>query len=174
MHIFLTGDVQVGKSTVIDKVLSQFGGKVGGFRTAFGADRNEADRWLYMWDAAEEPVLDDAHGVVRFIARKPQIFLSRFNEIGGTALRRAQNEQTALILMDECGRFEGAAEYFQAELFAALKGDIPVLGVVRQGYGGWLDKIRSHPNVTLLTVTEENRDTLPGQIIKHLNLYKKR
>ncbi len=169
MHIFLTGNVQIGKSTVIDKVLAQFNGKIGGFRTAFGTDRNEADRWLYMWDAADAPKLDETHGVVRFIARSPEVFLSRFNEIGGNAIRQAQKENAALILMDECGRFEGDAAEFQSELFAALDGKIPVLGVIRYNAKGWLDKIRSHPNVTVLTVTEENRDELPAQILTMLN-----
>lgn len=67
--------------------------------------------------------------------------------------------------MDECGRFEEQAVVFQSELFAALERDTPVLGVVRQGFHGWLDAIRSHPKVILLAVTEDNRDTLPGQIV---------
>ncbi len=172
-HIFLTGEVQVGKSTVINKVVAQFDGKIGGFRTAFGPDRGEPDRWLYLWDAADGPVFDDAHGVVRFVDRKPQVFLDRFDRIGGSALRRARQENAALILMDECGRFEGNAAEFQAELFAALDGDIPVLGVVRQGFHGWLDDLRSHPNVRVLTVTPENRDALPEQITELLNMQKK-
>ena len=66
--------------------------------------------------------------------------------------------------MDECGRFEGQAAAFQAEIFAALDGTIPVLGVVRQGFHSWLDDLRSHPKVTLLPVTVDNRDVLPDQI----------
>ena len=164
-HIFLTGDVQVGKSTVIDKVLSLLDVSVGGFRTAFDADRAKENRWLYLWDAAEEPALDQEHGVVRFTDHfKPEIFMERFNDLGGGALHRARETGVELILMDECGRFEGDAQEFQAEIFAVLDGDTPVLGVVRQGYYGWLDNIRNHPNVTLVTVTEENRDLLPEQI----------
>lgn len=159
---------------MIDKVLSTAGLTVGGFRTAFDADRAKADRWLYLWDAAGTPAKDAAHGVVRFTDHfRPVIFPDRFNALGGGALRRARETGTDLILMDECGRFEGDAVEFQAEIFAALNGDTPVLGVVRQGYHGWLDALRAHPDVTVVTVTAENRNDLAAQIIKMLNITKK-
>lgn len=168
MHVFLTGDVQVGKSTVLQKTVSLLDLPIGGFRTSFGSDRAEADRWLYLWDAAGAPAMDEHHGVVHFIDRKPVVFLDRFNTLGGGALHRARESGAKLILMDECGRFEGRAEEFQREIFTALDGDVPVLGVVRQGYNGWLDAIRNHPKVSLLTVTEDNRDALPEKVAKLL------
>lgn len=168
MHIFLTGNVQVGKSTVINKVLAQLPLTVGGFRSGFDHQRSQSDRWLYMWDASQPPAQDETHRIVHFTENKPQVFTERIDAIGAAALRRARENGAQLILMDECGRFEGRAEEFKREIFAVLDGDTPVLGVVRQGYGGWLDEIRSHPNVTVLTVTEENRDTLHAQILSLL------
>lgn len=166
-HIFLTGEVQIGKSTVIDRVLSALELRAGGFRTAFDGDRAKAERWLYIWDAAQPPAQDESHGVVRFRENcKPEILNDRFDVLGGGALRRARESGAGLILMDECGRFEERAAAFQREIFAALDGDIPVLGVVRQGYHGWLDTLREHPKVEVLTVTAENRDALPAQIIQ--------
>lgn len=167
-HIFLTGEVQIGKSTVLDRTMELLGWPVGGFRTGFGSDRGRTDRWLYLWDASGPPVRDEAHGVVHFTDRKPETFLERFNTLGGGALRRARETGAKLILMDECGRFEGDAAEFQREIFKTLNGDVPILGVVRQGYSGWLDDIRSHPKVTLLTVTGDNRDVLPDQIAARL------
>ena len=102
--------------------------------------------------------------MVRFTARKPEVLPDRFDELGGGALRRARESGAGLILMDECGRFEGHALGFQREIFAVLEGDTPVLGVIRQGFPGWLDRLRAHPKIRLITVTEENRDALPGQI----------
>jgi nucleoside-triphosphatase len=163
MHVFLTGQVQIGKSTVIQKTVSLLGLSVGGFRSGFGGDRGEPERWLYLWDAADAPAYDQDHGVVRFTAGGTQVFPDRFDRLGGGALHRARQGRAGLILMDECGRFEGQAARFQQEIFAALEENTPVLGVVRQGFSGWLDAIRSHPKVTLLTVTAENRDALPRQ-----------
>ena len=164
MHIFLTGDVQAGKSTVIQKVVSRLKVPVGGFRSGFGPDRGQADRRVYLWDAGGRPIYDEGHVVVRFTDRKPEVLTDRFDTLGVETLRQARHRGARLILMDECGRFEGQAAAFQSEIFAALEGTIPVLGVVRQGFHGWLDAIRSHPKVTLLTVTADNRNMLPDQI----------
>lgn len=164
MHIFLTGAVQVGKSTIIEKTVSALSVPVGGFRSGYGPDRSAHDRWLYLWDASGPPIYDEAHGVVRFTDSRPEVQLDRFNTLGVETLRQARRRGVSLILMDECGRFEGQAAAFHAEIFATLNGNIPVLGVVRQGFHGWLDTIRSHPKVTLLAVTPDNRDILPDQI----------
>ena len=53
MHIFLTGTVQIGKTTVIDKTLALLGVTAGGFRSYFGADRHcPSHHYLYMSSAA--------------------------------------------------------------------------------------------------------------------------
>ena len=70
----------------------------------------------------------------------------------------------ALWVMDECGRLERDALAFQRAVLEKLEGDTPVLGVVREGFPGWTKSIASHPNVELITVTEDNRDALPELI----------
>ena len=164
-HIFLTGAVQSGKSTVMEKVLAALNVTVGGFRSGSGPDRHEADRWLYLWDAAGEAVYDEAHRVAHITPEDRQSFPERFDALGCDALRHAKDSGADLILMDECGFLERDAMEFQAEVLRALDGDIPVFGVVRLRSSGWTDSIRSHPKVTLITVTEENRDALPEQIV---------
>lgn len=167
-HIFLTGDVQSGKSTVMEKVLAGLNVTVGGFRSGSGPDRHEADRWLFLWDAADEPVYDETHRVAHITSEERRSFPERFDTLGCDALRRAKDSSVDLILMDECGFLERDAAEFQAEVLRTLDGDIPVFGVVRLRSSGWTDAIRNHPKVTLTTVTEENRDALPGQIISLL------
>lgn len=164
MHIFLTGDVQVGKSTVLQKTTSALGLSIGGFRSGFGPYRGRPNSRVYLWDAGGEPVYDEDHVVVRFTDHGPEVLTDRFDTLGVVILRRARQRQDGLILMDECGRFEGQAAAFQAEIFAALDGTIPVLGVVRRGFHGWLDDLRRHPKVLLLPVTPDNRNELPDQI----------
>ncbi len=170
-HIFLTGDVQSGKSTVIQKVINQLDITVGGFFSGSGPDRYKEDRHLYLWDAAGEPVYDVLHCVAQISPENRLAFPDRFNALGSDILRRAR-ETADLILMDECGFLERDAIEFQAEVLKTLDSDIPVFGVVRLRSSGWTDAIRNHPNVTLITVTEENRDALPDQIIALLKAQK--
>ncbi len=164
-HIFLTGDVQVGKSTVVDKVLAGLNATVGGFRTGSGQERHENGRHLYLWDAAGQPLCDESHQVAYITPETRQSFPDRFDTLGCETLHRAKDAGVDLILMDECGFLERDAAEFQAEVMDTLDGDIPVFGVVRLRSSGWTDAIRTHPKVTLIAVTEENRDELPDQII---------
>ena len=167
-HIFLTGEVQSGKSTVVDKVLAALNGSVGGFRSGSGPRRHDTSRSLYLWDAAQPPVFDREHCVALLSPGGRQSFPQRFDALGCAALQQAKQAGVSLILMDECGFLERDAVQFQAEVLSTLDGGIPVLGVVRLRSDGWTDAIRNHPNVTLITVTEENRDDLPGQILSLL------
>lgn len=171
-HIFLTGDVQSGKSTVVEKVLAKLDMTVGGFRSGSGPERYEDERRLYLWDAAGEPVYDETHCVAQITQDKRLAFSDRFNALGCEILRHAR-ETADLILMDECGFLERDASEFQAEVLETLNGSIPVFGVVRLRSNGWTDSIRNHPNVTLIAVTRENRDSLPMQIINLLKTSKK-
>ena len=168
-HIFLTGDVQVGKSTVVDKVLAGLQITLGGFRSGSGPKRHENGRWLYLWDASGDPICDESHRVAYITPEERRSFPDRFDALGCDALRRAKQAGVDLILMDECGFLERDAQAFQTEVLNALDGDIPVFGVVRLRSSGWTDAIRNHPNVTLITVTKENRDQLPSQIISFLS-----
>ena len=164
-HIFLTGAVQCGKSTVVTRVLEAWNGGVGGFRTGFGPDRACPERLLYLWSAAEPPRYDQAHAVVRFFdGCAPEAIPGRFDALGTACLAGAP----ALWVMDECGRLERDALAFQRAVLEKLEGDTPVLGVVREGFPGWTKAIVTHPNVELITVTEDKRDALPALLLARL------
>lgn len=51
-------------------------------------------------------------------------------------------------------------------MFRALDGDIPILGVLQQAESEFLHRIARHPQVTVLTVTEENRDALLPELLR--------
>lgn len=167
-HIFLTGDIRIGKSTVIRKALLLLkppddAGQTlfGGFRTYFGSDRTDPDRFLYMNGASSPPVYDEQHAVARFIkGRAPEAFPGRFDAMGVKLLYEAR-KNARVIVMDECGGLEREARAFQNAVLGTLEGGIPVLGVVKAGLTGWTDEIRRHPKVRLLTVDRDNRDMLP-------------
>lgn len=168
MHVFLTGDLQCGKSYAIARVLEKMNRPVYGFKTLF-TDRGNNNKALYMLpaDGSLSPCPEQV--VTQFVDGRPQPLTERFNQIGTALLTEAQRHPEGLILMDECSRFERDALDFQQEIFNCLDGDIPVLGVVRLNAAGWVDDIRNHPNVKLLTVTLENRDGIPDEIIHWLN-----
>lgn len=167
-HIFLTGEIQSGKSTIINKVLDDSGLCYGGFRTYFGIDRASPDRNLYIGDAALPPDFRDENIAARFVDGRPKPIIEVFN-IRGASLIKSAGEAAQLIVMDECGNIEREAMVFQKEILNTLDGDKPVLGVLKLTASGWAEKIREHPKVLLISVNKKNRDSLPENICRMLH-----
>lgn len=167
-HIFLTGEIQIGKSTVLRKALSLVDARVGGFRTYFGSDRADPFHSLYIGRAGGTLSFAEENVIARFSPTEmPRVFPERFDTLGPLYIREAA-DNAALILMDECGSLEAQAYQFQAAVLAALSGAKPVLGVVKLASVGWVDQIRFHPNVELISVNIGNRDALPQIVAEKL------
>ena len=167
MHVFLTGDIQVGKSTLASKVLAAMGDvRLGGFRTVTVADRSDAFGSLYLVPAAaEHPVCGDDNrvGIRRGHGRGTEGFPEVFDRAGTEVLSDAEN--CDLILMDEIGKLESESPAFLGRIAALLDGDVPILGVLRkEGETPQQKLVRSHPKVRLIEVTEQNRDALAAEI----------
>lgn len=171
-HFFLTGEVGIGKSTVLNKTLSKLQVGYGGFKTYFGADRASPDKKLYIGEAARPPECSELNTAAHFSSGKPvKPVLDAFNVLGAGFIKRAR-EHAQVIVMDECGGIEKDAEAFKKEILDTLDGDKPVLGVLKLRAGGWTEKIKNHPKVNIITVNEANRDGLPellhGLLVKIL------
>ena len=166
MHIFLTGEIQVGKSTVITKTLSLLKITPGGFKTYYGPDRELPNKLLYMNSAPEPKSFREENAIVRFFeGNPPQTLTKKFDNYGVELIRSARISSN-LILMDECGSLEWKALAFQKEVLDTLAGNTPVFGVIKLASKGWVDRVRNHPQVKLIIVTKENRDALP-KILAH-------
>ena len=107
MHLFLTGSVQIGKTTALNKTLELLKVTPGGFRSYFGADRKSPCRYLYMSSAAEPCTFTPEHAIVKYGLNENgmpvHIVLPRFEELGLQYLSEASSYP--LIVLDECGRF---------------------------------------------------------------------
>lgn len=166
MHVFLTGEKQIGKSRALRRAAEELGLPVAGFRTRF-LTRERGSSALYMVPAMQEELLDEAHIVARLEDGRMHGLTERFDTLGVQLLREARQQAGALILMDECGHLEKNALSFQAEIRACLDGKNPVLGVLRKDQP-WHGFIKAHPRVRVLTVTEENRAHIVPEAVRLL------
>jgi len=161
MHLFLTGEKQVGKSTIVDKVLGRLGAPIGGFRS-FGAN--------YTDDGGSDVCIRGAGhdvGVHRLARRGGEqrgfvAFPEVFDTIGVQLLR--VDPACGVVVMDELGFMEAKAFAFQKAVMDCLDGDIPVLGVIKPREMPFLDQIRAHPKVQILRVEVDNRDRIAEAI----------
>lgn len=159
-NIFLTGEIQVGKSTAINRALAAVKPKVEGFRTLGGPRDKDGGSYVHMIPADGTEPIGTGNRIFyrRFNGGQPhfQVFEDVFETRGPALLQ--PSPACELLLMDEIGIREAACTRFHDAILQALEGEIPVLGVVQIRPGGFLDEIRNHPSVELITVNVENRE----------------
>jgi nucleoside-triphosphatase len=143
IHTFLTGDKQVGKSTIIQNFITRPGYEADGFLTYWETKAGVRQLFLSSLDKQEKYLLDDKEV---------------FNTAGVRILEKAGRGN--IIVMDELGFLETEALAFQASVLKHLNNPIPILGVIKPARTTFLDAVRAHPNVKIIEVTNENRDTI--------------
>lgn len=156
-HIFYTGPRGIGKSTLLQKHLAQFQGVFTGFRTVKVPCGDSFSVHMLPVDKKEMPT-EENFLFVRDKKREYEENALRFDVLGCRFLENMEGAE--LIVMDELGSAESAAKAFQDRVLALLDGEIPILGVLQEGESAFQQRVASHPNVELIYVTEENRDSL--------------
>ena len=157
-HLFLTGCKHIGKSTVLRRLLHGRDAVLGGFYTL--CERSGGRNSVYLCPA-DDPVCTPERRVFYWENGTTTYDGDRFSELGCKALAAPCD----LLLMDELGPKERNADAFREGVLRALDGDTPVYGVLQQAESPFLEAVRSHPEVEVITVTEENRDALPQELL---------
>lgn len=164
-HLFLTGEKQVGKSTLLSKLIEARQLNCAGFETrAFYL--NEERRGFTLHGRVEMPPYEnDCICCARVGERRSVPVLSVFEENGVQILSKSLSSPAPFILMDELGRLERQADSFIRQIYACLDSDKRVLGVLQKCSSEHVEAISRRDDVTVLTVTPENREALLGQLI---------
>lgn len=158
-HVFLTGEKQIGKSTLLKKVLDSFEGQIGGFFTLRTCEFLKNSFSVHLLTAAVPEKPDETN--LLFVCGSCPSYASnetprRFDRLGCDAL--SDFLQKDLILMDELGPHEAEAGRFRQMVLKVLDGPVPVLGVLQDAPSAFLQEIARRPNVTVIRITKENRD----------------
>ncbi|MCL1835425.1 MAG: nucleoside-triphosphatase [Oscillospiraceae bacterium] len=157
-NIFFTGEIQVGKSTIIRRYLSLTGLSADGFMT-YWEPGGDGTRNLYLsrfdCDArpAERYLLARDEGLGRV---KTDNINAAFDRHGADILRASGKRD--VIIMDELGKLESDAQDFQRAVMQLLDSDTPVLGVIKPIRTEFLNKIRNDRLSIVREVTVQNRD----------------
>ena len=155
-HLFLTGQKRVGKSTVLKKLLENRQ-LPGGFRTV--RIITEGGCSVHMFAPGQEAYTPEN----RVFYRENGVLhldIGDFDRIGCALLEKSRGR--GLILMDELGPTEADALKFRRAVWETLDGADRVYGVLQMAESDFLRRVTSRADVLVVTVTEENRDVLPG------------
>lgn len=158
-NLFLTGPIQIGKSTALRQALEACQITPGGFLTRW-SDRGDT---LHMLPVSGGTCCPDNQ-----IARRQDGRVTpdpdAFTRIGCQLLATPGE----LIIMDELGFLERDAAAFRQRVWELIAGPIPVLGVVRQRGSLFLEDLRQRSDTAIWTVSLENRSQMPQKIAHYL------
>lgn len=165
-HILICGKRQVGKTTLVNKVIETIKRPIYGFRTKASVPDENGVRHVYMYPAGKSIALDDSENMTpeNHIGDTSGKVLSVNTEVFdrmGVSLIRSANKN-GILVMDELGFMEENAKVFCEAVLAALDSDIPILAVVKDTDKNcrFLEAVRKHPRTETLMINEENRDEL--------------
>ena len=165
MHIFLTGNIQVGKTTIIRSFLSQSGLNADGVMTYWEPD-GDGCRSLYLSGYSMDSRPAERYLIARDLGKRVS-FAENMVPVFDTQGVKILNEsgKRGIIVLDELGFMESKAEAFQIAVMRRISGEIPILGVIKPLQTEFLYKIRAHPNVEVCEVTTENRDAVLTRLL---------
>ena len=159
-HLFLTGEKQVGKSTLLRKLIKQKQLDCAGFETQAFYLGNERRGFTLHGRVEMPPFENDCIVCARIGEKKAAPVLETFNQNGVAILQKSLESASPYILMDELGRLESKAQDFCVQILRTLDGKKRVLGVLQKCDSALIREIMDRPDVTVLTVTSENREAL--------------
>ena len=159
-HLFFTGDKQVGKSTLLRRLIDSKQLDCAGFETQAFYLNGERRGFLLHGRVDMPPFENDCIVCARIGEKKAAPVLETFNQNGVNILLRSLESDSPYVLMDELGRLESRAEAFCAQVLKTLDGEKRVLGILQKCDSALVNAIMTRSDVTVLTVTPENRDAL--------------
>lgn len=166
MNIFLTGDIQIGKSTIIKKVI-KYNNKynLGGYLTKRVKTDVGNDFISYPINKSN---LDFKIISTNFNKKERNISISEFERLSSYLLENLNKSD--LIIIDEIGNAEEDIPVFKESIIKILKSHKPVLGVLRKCDSPFINTIKQMDNTLVFNVSKDNRDFLHKEILKTLKI----
>ena len=159
-HLFLTGEKQVGKSTLLRRLIEANRLDCAGFETQAFYLNGERRGFTLHGRIAMPPYQNDCICCARIEEKRSVPVLPVFEENGVLILERSLSSPAPFILMDELGKLERQANHFISQVEACLDSNKRVLGVLQRCDSEHVARIAQRGDVSVLTVTPENRDAL--------------
>ncbi|UCE19989.1 MAG: NTPase [Gemmatimonadota bacterium] len=162
-NILLTGVPGIGKTTVIEKILSEISLNIGGFYTRELRRGKVRIGFRIVTPDGHEGILAHTDCESPWRVGKYGVNVREMERVGVAALDQALQERD-LIVMDEIGKMELFSKRFQHAVLRCLRSEKRVLGTIQKSKTPFLEAIRARKDVRLVEVTISNRDALPQEI----------
>lgn len=166
-NLFLTGDISIGKTSLLKLALAQVEDSIGGFitkRVIEGSFRTYLSQSLENRDIKIKILQVDSRDWSK------RVYRESFSRDLVDLLDHSLKYQD-LIVIDELGNTENDIESFTSKVFQLLDSDKPVFGVLKDSNCDFLNQIREREDIIIIEITEDNRDFILNNILDILQSF---
>lgn len=164
--ILIVGARDVGKTTLIRRLLSENSRPVRGFYTEKRLTDPPGTHSTYLypaWLSPEERTIAPSNLVGRWDGQQMQPFPQVFDTLGVACLRDVPAD--ALVVMDELGFLESQAPRFTQAVLDTLNGPAQVIAAVKDRPDvPFLQAVLAHPQALVFRLTPDHRQSVFQQI----------
>lgn len=157
-NILLTGPPRIGKSTLIERIVSRIQRPVTGFFTK--EIRDGGKRVGFSIVALDGKIGVLAHQDIRgrFRVGKYGVNMEDIDRVAVPSMSPAGSD--VIIVIDEIGKMECFSSLFRESLITVLDSQNPVIGSIALKGSPFIEKLKTRKDISLIEVTEKNRDEL--------------
>lgn len=152
----VTGTPGIGKTTLIRQVVSTMRMRASGFYTEDLRAAGAREGFRIVTLDGDFALLASTGHTSGVGVSKYGVNLDELERVGVAALTRALDRGYVMVV-DEIGRMQLFSRPFRSTVLDAVRAGHPLLGTVMAGRNPYAERIRTHPNVELLTLTPDNR-----------------
>ncbi len=168
MKILLCGDINSGKTTLIQRLLADMSAAPRGYITVRMPEVDGVSN-VYLYDIANPPErVEDAAVIMAISDAGTEKHPERLDTLGVRYL--TDIPAGSVVVLDEIGSLETASPEFQKAVMRILSGDYTVLAAVKAANTDFLRAVRRHPDCELYIITPDNRDALYAQLKEEYNI----
>lgn len=169
-NVFLEGKPGVGKTTLLRAIADQIAlREIGGFYTEEIREKGHRVGFRIETFAGQSGILAHVKYKTGPHVGKYGVDVPAFEKIGVKGLENALKE-SQIILIDEIGKMELFSSRFQKAVLRCLDSVTPVIATVMLRPHPFVDRLKTRPDVRLVTVTFGNRDELAFKFIQELSV----
>jgi nucleoside-triphosphatase len=164
-NILVTGLPGIGKSTLIERLVSGIQRPMTGFFT-----REIREKWKRVGFSIT--TLDGRKGILahreimgHFRVGKYGVNVEDIDRVAVPSMIPARLD--VIVVIDEIGKMESFSALFRESLIRVLDSENPVIGsIALRGGGSFIEEVKVRKDVSLIEVTEKNREELVNLIMK--------
>lgn len=165
-NLFLTGMPGIGKTTVIQRTVERLSVVARGFYTRELREGSRRVGFSIITLDGKEGILSHVGATGKHRVGRYTVNVQDIERLAVPAMTPRSPDE--LVVIDEVGKMECFSEAFRKAVVSALDSPNKVLGTIAAKGSGFIESIKQRKDVSVLTVTPSNRDSLPEELAAKL------